>query len=76
MTRAEFIDKHRPHFAGLVADAFSSDKKGAESGIRLRLWLRQIDEELAKIYAELYPPKLPDPEPSPNGVAPTSQRTK
>jgi hypothetical protein len=66
MTRDQFIDKHRPVFSGLVADAYSSDKKGAEAGIRLRLWLRQIDEELAKIYREFQPE---EPAPTRNGVA-------
>ena len=68
MNREQFIDKHRPHFSGLIADAFTSDKKGAESGIRLRLWLRQVDEELARIWKEFNPEPLPE-NPAANGVA-------
>lgn len=68
MSKDDFLDRHRHEIIGLILDAATSGRTGAD----LSLWLRRVggrvDDKLAQIWQELRPeqPKAMEP-PKPNG---------
>ncbi len=55
MTRQEFIEKFRHEIGGLVLDAATSGKTGADMSMTLRHAMRKIDAMLGKAYDDVAP---------------------
>ncbi len=53
MTKREFIEAHRDRLAGLLLDAATEGRKGAEAMVWLRLAIKKIDHELGVAYDAL-----------------------
>lgn len=56
MTRQEFVELHRHQIAGLVLDAATAGRQGAELSVWLKLVMGKIDQQLGKMWNDLHPP--------------------
>ena len=65
-TRAEFIARWQHELAGLMIDAATSGRSGADLGLWVRTVMRTIDSKLGQMYDGLAPSE-PKPEPVANG---------
>ena len=61
MTRDEFIEKFRHEIGGMVLDAATSGRTGAELSVSCRYIMRRIDAVLAAAFDSLHPPVKPAP---------------
>ncbi len=63
MTRDEFIDKFRHEIGGMVLDAATAHRTGAELAVSIRFVMKKIDATLGAAFDSLAPaPKQPAPE--------------
>lgn len=68
MTRQEFVELHRHQIAGLVLDAATAGRNGAELSQWLKLAMGKIDQQLGKMWENLSPVNgIAKPEHIPNG---------
>lgn len=59
MTKREFIEAHRDRLAGLLLDAITEGRKGAEAMVWLRIAVKKIDLELGAAYDAMTPDSAP-----------------
>lgn len=66
MTRQEFIELHRHQIGGLVLDAATAGRHGAELSQWLKLAMRKIDEMLSRAWADVHgePARHAEPRPA------------
>lgn len=55
MSKDDFVDKYRHELAGLVVDAATSKRTGADLAMSLRFLMDKIDGKLGSMYADLVP---------------------
>ncbi len=55
MTKHDFITAHRDRLAGLLLDAITAGRSGAEAMVWLRQAMKKIDLELSQAYDALVP---------------------
>ncbi len=55
MSKREFIEAHRDRLAGLLLDAITAGRSGAEAMVWLRQAMKKIDLELSVAYDALVP---------------------
>jgi hypothetical protein len=61
MSREEFIESHRHFFGGLVLDAATAQRTGADLALSIRTVMKRIDAELGKAFDSLKPAEKPPP---------------
>ena len=64
MTREQFVQMHKHHFLGLVADSIGKQRSGGELGLFLTQAIEKIDTRLGQIFDQL------QPKPGPQGPQP------
>lgn len=57
MKKQEFIDQWKHQLAGIVLDAATAGRTGADLAFWLRNIMKQIDVKLAVMYDQLKPPE-------------------
>lgn len=53
MTRDEFIAEYRHELSGMILDAATSGKSGAELAVQIRHLMRKVDAQLGEMYDRL-----------------------
>lgn len=54
--KEEFVEKFRHHFGGLVLDAATANRSGAELALSIRNVMKSIDKKLGEAFDMLTPP--------------------
>lgn len=68
MTKEEFVEEFRHEIGGMVLDAATAQRTGAELALSIRTVMRRIDAKLGQMYDALAPaPEQPKPGPQTNG---------
>lgn len=55
MTKEQFVQLHKHHFLGLVADSIGKQRSGGDLGLFLTQAIEKIDTRLGQIFDQLQP---------------------
>jgi hypothetical protein len=66
--RQEFIDAWKHEWAGMVLDALTAQRTGADLGLFARHLIRKVDERIGKMWDDLQATNG-QPKPAANGAA-------
>ncbi len=75
MNRLEFIERYRHELGGMILDAATAQRTGADLSMALRHVMRTIDSRLGEMYDALRP-STPPTVPAKNGPAATQGAKK
>jgi hypothetical protein len=61
MTKEQFIERWRHEWGGMVVDAATNQRTGADLAMALRCLMQKIDKHLGRMYDDLKSPPVPQP---------------